>query len=317
MKPSPDALIGQLAERQAGCVARSQALELGISDAMIGYRLATQRWRRLHPGVYLLGGVPRSWMQEIWAAALAVGPGVAVTHETALLLHGLPRAQLPQYPIKLTVPHGRHHRVDGALVHQIDDLATHHLTTMAGLRVSRPARAIIDIAASTGRRRLAHVLDEIIVERTCSLADVGVCLAEIARPGKRGMAKAAQLLDSRGPGKVPPHSELERRLFEALATAGLPEPQRQLRLPGRGAIEGFADAGYPDAKMLIEADGRRWHTRIRDLRRDHERDAEAIRAGWVTLRFVYEQIVATPDDVAATVADVRRTRLAQLGKHAA
>jgi hypothetical protein len=231
MNPSPDALIGQLAERQAGCVARSQALELGVSDAMIGYRLATQRWHRVHPGVYALSGVPRSWMQEIWAAALAVGPGVAVTHETALLLHGLHHTQLPRHPIKLTVPHGRHHRVDGALVHQIDDLATHHLTTMAGLRVSLPARAIIDIAVSTGRRRLADVLDELVVARKCSLVDVAVCLAEIARPGKRGMAKVAQLLDNREPGKAPPHSELERRLLEALATAGLPEPQRQLRLP--------------------------------------------------------------------------------------
>jgi hypothetical protein len=317
MKTPPDARIGQLAERQAGCIARSQALELGVSDNMIGHRLATQRWRRLHPGVYVLSGVPRSWMQEIWAAALAVGPGVAVTHETALLLHGVHRTQLPRHPIKLTVPHGRHHRVSGAVVHQIDDLAEHHVTTMSGLRVTLPPRAIIDIAASTGRRRLADVLDEMIVARRSSTTEVAVCLAEIARPGKRGMAKVAQLLDSRGPGTVPPHSELERRLFETLAAAGLPEPQRQLRLPGRGAIEGFADAGYPDAKMLIEADGRRWHTRIRDLRRDHQRDAEAIQAGWVTLRFVYEQIVAAPDDVAETVAEVRRTRLAQLGRQAA
>jgi very-short-patch-repair endonuclease len=69
--------------------------------------------------------------------------------------------------------------------------------------------------------------------------------------------------------------------------------------------------------MLLEADGRRWHTRIRDLRRDHERDAEVARAGWITLRFMHEQLVGAPGEVAATVADVRQVRLVQLAGKAA
>lgn len=317
MKASADARIGQLAERQASCFSRAQALECGLSDDMIGYRLTTQRWRRLHPGVYALCGVSRSWKQDVWAATLAVGRDVAVSHETALLLHGMQQTQLPRRPVTLTVPHGQHHRIADAVVHQIDDLAEHHVTRISGLRVSTPARAVVDVVANMGRRRLAGVIDELIVARRTTLDEIAACLVEIDRPGKRGIAKLAHVLDSRGPASVPPHSELERRLFDTLAAAGLPQPVRQLHLPGRGAVEGFADAAYPDAKMLIEADGRRWHTRIRDLKRDHQRDAEANRAGWVTLRFVYEQIVAAPDDVAATVADVRRTRLAQLGQRVA
>lgn len=316
-KATADTWIGQLAEQQAGCVARAQALERGFSDDMIRYRLRTQRWRRVHPGVYVLGGVPSTWMQEVWAAALAVGPGVSVTHETALLLHGVRDTQLPQRPVTLTVSPGQHHRVQGAVVHQIKDLSPDHFTEIAGLRVSVPARAVVDIAAKMGSRPLGGVLDELVVARRTTLVDVSTCLARLARPGKPGVSRLAQVLDSRGPGFVPPHSELERRLFEALAAAGLPEPVRQLQLPGRGAIEGFADAGYPDAKMLVEADGRRWHTRARDMRRDNERDAEANRAGWITLRFLYDQIVAAPTDVAETVAGVRRTRLEQLGSNAA
>ena len=64
----------------------------------------------------------------------------------------------------------------------------------------------------------------------------------------------------------------------------------QRALPGTGAVEGVVDAAYPDCRLILEADGRRWHTRVDDLRRDHERDAEAARAGWQTLRFLYEQI---------------------------
>jgi Protein of unknown function (DUF559) len=125
------------------------------------------------------------------------------------------------------------------------------------------------------------------------------------------------VLDERGPGCLPPQSELEDRVFGLLAAAGLPAPARQFPLPGRGALTGLVDAAYPDVRLVIEADGRRWHTRIRDLRRDHLRDSEAARAGWQTLRFIYEEIVGDPDHVAATVADVRRVRSAQLGRMAA
>ena len=73
-------------------------------------------------------------------------------------------------------------------------------------------------------------------------------------------------------------------------------------------MSGLVDAAYCDVRLILEADGRRWHTRIRDLRRDHLRDAEAARVGWQTLRFLYEEIVGDPGNVAATVADVRLAR---------
>jgi very-short-patch-repair endonuclease len=52
------------------------------------------------------------------------------------------------------------------------------------------------------------------------------------------------------------------------------------------------------------------------LRLDHERDAQAARVGWQTLRFLYEQISESASDVVATVVDVRRVRAQQLGRRA-
>jgi very-short-patch-repair endonuclease len=103
-------------------------------------------------------------------------------------------------------------------------------------------------------------------------------------------------------------------LLAAIRAGGLPEPVTQFRLPGRGAVAGLADLAYPDAKLLIEADGRRWHARVRDFERDRARDAETNRAGWVTQRFSYEQITTSPDEVVTTIAAIRATRLAQLGR---
>jgi hypothetical protein len=307
-KPNVDARIARFALRQGGTVSRAQALAVGMTDSSMCRRLRSGRWIVLHPGVYLLAGVPPTWHTEIWAALLAAGPLASVTHETSVRLHGSPHVGLR--PITLTVPHGAHPRVRGAVIHQIDDLRAHQIATIDGLPVSRPARAVVEVAATLGRRRLGRVLDDLAFDRRTSYEEVGLALAEVARPGKPGVVALASVLDERSAASVPGDSELEHALFAALLAAGLPQPEAQRVLPGTGAVEGVVDAAYPDCRLILEADGRRWHTRVADLRRDHERDAEAARAGWQTLRFLYEQITRDPEGVCAVVADVRAVRAA-------
>ena len=311
-KPSIDAHIARVAQRQCGVFSRAQALALGMTDSSMLRRIRSDRWFVQHPGVYLLAGVPPSWHSEIWAAALAAGPLATVTHETSTRLSG--SLHVAPRPITLTVPHGAHPRVHGAVVHQIDDLRRHHISMIDGLPVSRPARAVVEVAATLGRRRLGRVLDDLVFERRTSYEDVGIVLAEVARPGKPGVVALASVLHDRTTASVPGDSELERALFAALLAAGLPRPEAQRALPGTGAVDGVVDAAYPDCRLILEADGRRWHTRVDDLRRDHERDAEAARAGWQTLRFLYEQITRDPEGVCSVVADVRAVRSAGVGR---
>jgi hypothetical protein len=65
-------------------------------------------------------------------------------------------------PITLSVPHGSHARVVGAIVHQIDDLAPAHVASINGLPVSRVARAVVEVAATIGERRLGDIVDDVI-----------------------------------------------------------------------------------------------------------------------------------------------------------
>jgi very-short-patch-repair endonuclease len=319
MNVSPDVLVDRTASSQAGCISRAQAFAAGYTDDMIGHRLRSQRWCRAYQGVYVLACVPPSWLQHVWSAVLAASrpsatlADVAVTHESALLVQGVEPSRLPRYPVSLTVPNGRHPRVKGAVVHQIDDLAPNHLIDVDGLPVASPDRAIVDVSANLGRVHLGSLLDELVAAGHVTYPEVSRCLADVARPGKPGIATLGRVLDDRGPGHVPGQSELEQRLFDLIREAGLPEPIRQFPLPGRHPRNELVDAAFPEAMVLVEVDGRRWHSRIADLRRDHARDAEAHQAGWVTLRFTYEQITTTPSDVAATIAAVLATRLTQLG----
>jgi hypothetical protein len=308
---TPDARIARLAARQCGTFARAHALAVGFSDPSIRRRLRAGRWLRVHPGVYRLAGVPESWLADVWAALLAAAPHAVVSHETALRIHG--SQHVPPYPIGLTIPHGGHARVRGAFVHQLSDVRPHHVGSFDELPVTTAARSIVDMAAAAGPRQLGRVVDDFVFDKVVTYESIGACLAEVARPGKPGVRKLARVLDERSDDRVPSGSELERALHAALLGAGLPAPRAQSPLPGRGAREGLVDAAYPDCRLILEADGRRWHTRVRDLARDHERDAEAARVGWQTLRFLHEQIIRNPDEVCSVVADVRAVRSAAGG----
>jgi very-short-patch-repair endonuclease len=120
------------------------------------------------------------------------------------------------------------------------------------------------------------------------------------------------VLDERGPGHVPPASQLERELDDLIELFGLTTPRRQFPHPGRQFVKGCVDRAYVDAQLVLEADGRRWHTRIQDIKRDRERDNDAARAGWQTLRLLREHILGDPEGTAATIRETYAVRLAQL-----
>ena len=303
-----------LMERQAGAFTRAQALRLGYSRSAIDRRLRSGTWVALHPGVFVVPGAPVTRMTELWAAVLAAGEGTSVTHETSATIHGAER--LAAEPITLTNRHGSHHRIDGAFVHQIDDLTQLDLVTWRGLSLSSPARSIVEIAATSHRDLVDRALDDLVRSKRTSFGAIAAALGRVARPGKPGVTTLARLLDARTGGHVPSQSELERAMFSGLEAGGLPAPVRQLPLPGRGPILGIADGGYRDAMVVLEADGRRWHTRMEASRRDRERDAQVVRAGWVPLRFVYEQIVEDPAGMCESVWETRETRLRQLRRSA-
>lgn len=304
-----------LARRQAGAFTFAQAVEMGFPSSTVGRRLAGGVWERRTPGVYVHTATPASRALDLWSAVLAAGLGDAVlTHESAALLHGAER--LPETPITLTVRHGWHHRLPGLVVHQIDDLARRHQTVVLGLPVSTPARSVVELGATAGADLVGRAADDLVRSRRTTYAAIASVLAEVARPGKPGVELVGQMLEERVGGHVPPASELERALFATLAGGGLPSPERQVPLPGRGPAFGLVDGAYRDARVVLEADGRRWHARMSAARRDRERDAQVVRAGWVPLRFVYEQIVAEPHEVCAIVRETRERRL-ELLRHAA
>lgn len=312
MDPDLDLRIAAVAARQCSMFSRRQALGVGATDSAIRHRVRRGRWNSPHPGVYGILGAAPGYGPALWAAVLAVGDTAVVSHQSAAALHRM--LGFPEVPLVVTAGRGTHHRVAGTTVHQIGDLLEHHVTISRELRlpVTTPARTLVDLAGVTSPARLAAVYDELLAARPRFALDVAATLVEVSRRGKPGITVLSRLMDSRGPGRTMRISTLERHFLELIRRFGLPEPQLQFPFPGRMGLDGCVDGAYPEARLITEVDGRRWHSRVRDMARDRERDAQAACAGWQTLRFLYEHVVGAPDQVACTVRETLlvRTRAA-------
>jgi predicted transcriptional regulator of viral defense system len=75
---------------QHGLITRDQASGLGVTEAVLRYRIRPGGpWRTLLPGVYLAQAGPATTQQRDMAAMLCAGPGSAITGPSALAWHGI------------------------------------------------------------------------------------------------------------------------------------------------------------------------------------------------------------------------------------
>ncbi len=294
-----DQLVATLSADQYGAFSRAQVLAGGGSDDLIRRRRHAGSWVDRADGVYVLPGVRSCWHQSLSVACLASTVGPVVSHEAAGALHRLPTFK--PGPVVVTVPHGESRFDAIAMVHQTRNLPPDHVVTVDGLAVTSIPRTIVDLAMVCRRSRLEHVLDQSVSDGRTSYLALASCFDVVARRGRKGSRMLRLLLARRVPGYVPPASRLEALLLRVLDRAGLPRPVLQYPLPGRRRPEGAVDAAYPDHKLLIEADSRRHHTRVRDFEVDRERDNLAMLAGWRVLRFTWADLTKRPEWVVACV----------------
>jgi very-short-patch-repair endonuclease len=297
--------VAELSAQQCGTFARFQILDLGGTDRLIQRRTNAGRWLTFRPGVYGFPGHRDTFDKRLWIVYLAAGQYVAVSYDSAAAQYGAPG--FARDALHLTVPHPHHQRVRGATVHQTRHLPSHHVVLLWGRRTTTYARTLVDLAPTTSRAKLDLAFQHGIITGRLTLGRMARTFEDLYVPGRRGMVKLGGVIDERATGERPPSSELERLLYEMCARVGL-RPERQYPHPGLHGLEGCVDGALPDAKLIVEADGRRWHTRVADFSRDRDRDNQATRVGWDTLRFPWEELVGDAEDAAATLVDTYELR---------
>lgn len=146
--------IVALSRRQHGLVTRGQLLELGVGESAIASRCRRGRLFRVHLGVYAVGRPPMTPVERAAAAVLACGPGAALSHASALALWGLDERW--STPLHVTVPRDR--RRPAIAVHRARGLARTDLRVQLGIRVTSPARTMLDCALDLTERRLGRLV---------------------------------------------------------------------------------------------------------------------------------------------------------------
>jgi hypothetical protein len=177
-----------------------------------------------------------------------------------------------------------------------------------GIPVTSAVRTLFDLAAVLPSLELERLVDELLATGRIKLIDVARRFASHRRQGRRGTSALARILDVRGPGYVPPASELEALLREVLANGGNPQPDWQAPHPA-GPAAGRVDGVYHEAKLILEVDGRRWHSQVARMEADRHRDIAASLVGYHTMRFMWGDLVMR----SAWLNDVVRRFLQQAG----
>lgn len=293
----PIRLVIEHAQRSGGVVTIQEAIALGMSKSTIRRRVSDGVLIALRPGILALPGATDPFVLDLSAACAKLQ--AVVSHEAAAYVHGLDK---PRY-IKPTVsvPVRRSKDLAGVTVHQLTDLDPSHIVDHDGLPVTSSERTVIDLAAVLHESHLSRIVDHGLASGQIDLAELQGLFLALGRRGKPGTAVLRRLLEARGVDYLAPESELERRLLVVLEKAELPPPLRQFHAPWLQSVNGRVDLAYPDHKLVIEGDSRRWHLLMDAFETDRLRDNAAQLAGWRILRFTWAEIIDAPERVVSTV----------------
>ncbi len=138
--------LESLALGQGGYFDRRAAHSHRITDSLLRYHTRTGRFERVLPGVYRLRVAPISPYDEYLLAWVWTNDRGVISHESALALYDL--GDILPTRVHVTVPRPFHRASAPFQVH-LAPLPAEEVQMYNGVRVTTPARAIVD-AAGTG-----------------------------------------------------------------------------------------------------------------------------------------------------------------------
>ncbi|WP_166678085.1 type IV toxin-antitoxin system AbiEi family antitoxin domain-containing protein [Kribbella kalugense] len=255
-------MLAVVADSQGGVFSRAQALTCGYTPRGIRDRVRSGRWLRIRHGQYA-EAVDLSrlapWELElaryrrlVYAVMNAMRPGsVAVSHQSSLLLHGLPLWGVDLSEVHLSRLDERRHSGPVADVrYHRGVLTSDDLTTIGGLASTALPRTIVESACTTSFEAAVIFLD-------AALRD-GVDEDDLRRllrltefwPGSATARAALGFADGRS------ESVGESRMRVLMHNQGLPVPELQVVYRDRDGIIARVDFDFSDYNTVVEFDGK-------------------------------------------------------------
>jgi hypothetical protein len=283
-----DRLIGRIAGRRHGIVARAELLAGGVTRKQIERRLARGTLLGEYPGVYRVGHRAPSSEASYTAAVLAAGAEAGLSGRAAAWLQRLIKGAPP--PPEVTSPRQRH--IAGLATRCCRSLDQRDLTRCRGIPCTTVPRTLVDLAAVLDEEGLARACHEATVLYRATPGQVEVALRR--KPNAKNAATLRRILH----GDV--HvtlSRLESRFLKLLREAALPLPHTNRPAGGR-----YVDCRWPGHKLTVELDSYRFHSSRFSWEQDRRREREAYGRGDDHRRYVWGDVFESPDE---TLAELR------------
>ncbi|WP_353510848.1 type IV toxin-antitoxin system AbiEi family antitoxin domain-containing protein [Intrasporangium sp.] len=282
---------------QSGLVTRQQALQAGITDEEIRWKIASARWVRVHPGVYLTEPGRDDWEVHAVAALLFMGRPAALCGPSAAHAWGLTASAGES--IHVIVPAGRRSSTRPGIVvtrsrrfhERVHPDAWPHRTTVE--------HTVFDRAMGTSLDRAVALMAKACQLQQTDETRLRSVLA--SRPNQTHFGLLTEILaDFDG---IESSAEL-RYQRDVVAAHGLPAGHRQE--PGAGRTS--RDVDHPDLAVIVEINGRLGHEGWLGQQRDGRRDRVAAVQGRLTVRVFWIDVAHTPCQLGAELAQIFTSR---------
>ncbi len=280
-----DRLIRALAEQNNRVVNRRALDAAGIGTNVITHRVVSGLLYRHHHGVYLLDPPERASRITLMTAAVeACGETAVLSHRSAAELWEF----LPEEAGYIDVTIVAHNAGDrpGIRRHRVPSLDPRDIRRRHGIRVTSPARTVVDGASYRRGEDLEELVGAAIGGRRTRAQEIEAAIERC--PTRRGVRRLRPLLRQQG-GPRWTRSWAERRLLALVRQAGLPVPETNVMLNGY-----LVDALWREQKLVVEVDGYPFHRDRPAFENDRARDAALVAAGYRVIRFTAVQLRDRP-----------------------
>ena len=299
--------------RIADIATTAELLAAGLSADQIRTRVSRGELLAIGRGAYASGPRARELLKlaggeellRVAAAAAVIGTEAVVSHESAACVYGIDLLGTRAAEATLTCPRRRGwHSRTGMRLHAADLPPEHVLSSPTGLRLTTPARTVVDLARTLDFRAGVVAADSALRRKLATQDELRSVVAACRR--RSGIAQAEAVVDFADPLAESPLESIARVLFR---DCGLPAPILQAWLGGTAEPVGRVDFYWRKYRTVAEVDGAIKYADPARARAQLRRDALLRADGYEVVHFDWQDITENPAYVAASIRTAFRRGL--------
>lgn len=300
----PTDVVRRLGERHQGAIGRFELRAEGVSRSAVQHLLADGVLWVAGSRVVVAAGSPSSHLQDLAIVQLDAGPDAAISHEAGAAVMAVPGYFFGPTDVSRPRRAQRGMKFLGEL-HEPCWLPEEHIVVVDGIRVTKMARLLYDLAGTVTEGRFLRTFANTVSRHPSLLRDLHAMMPLMGRRGRPGIALMRSVLDEHPVGSVVEESGLEGRVIAILAEAGI-AVRKQVNVGNHDHWIGRTDMKLVDDPVVIEVDSDLHHTSTLDRGSDERRDADMVEAGFVVVRIREDQVWHRPWEVVTAVLRARR-----------